>query len=122
MIENSLTLGELERVSTAMDEVAARLRQARGLGPNDSIGVRNGLTYHEAILDLLDHPKIFPLVVDAFGWNIQNRDCTFGYVMPARENVDPDILTLGWHFDYMDKFHGTTIDSVLPLLDFKVGW
>jgi hypothetical protein len=57
------------------------------------VGSCNGLRLHEAILDRLDHPKVLPLVVDAIGWNIQNRGSTFGYP------TDPSILSLGWHFD-----------------------
>ena len=122
VLENVLTQDELERVSTAMDEVAGQLRRERGLGPNDSVGCRNGLARHEVFLDLLDHPKILPLVVDAFGWNIHNRDCVFEHGMPQTEDVDPSTLKLGWHFDYQEEFSGTTVDGVMPLLDFKVGW
>ena len=114
LLERVLTQPELERVSTAMDEVADQLRQERGLGPNDSVSRRNGLVCHEAILDLLDHPKILPLVVDAVGWNIQNRDCTFDYKMPMPDDADPDILSLGWHCDYEEEFAGTTIDGRMP--------
>ncbi len=122
VLERVLTQPELERVSAAMDEVADQLRQERGLGPNDSVSRRNGLACHEAILDLLDHPKILPLVVDAVGWNIQNRDSVFDYKLPLPDDADPDILSLGWHFDYEEEFAGTTVDSRMPLLDFKVGW
>ena len=122
LFESVLTQPELGRVSTAMDEVADQLRQERGLGPNDSVSRRNGVVCHEAILDLLDHPKILPLVVDAVGWNIQNRDSTFEYKMPMPDDADPDILSLGWHTDYEEEFAGITIDGRMPLLDFKVGW
>ncbi len=71
---------------------------------------------------MLDHPRILPLVVDAMGWNIQNRDSTFECKAPQPGNTDPDLLSLGWHFDYEEEFAGTTIDGRMPLLDFKVGW
>ena len=122
ILERVLTGAELERVSTAMDEVAERLRRARGLGPDESVGRRNGIASHEAILELLDHPEILPLVVDAVGWNIQNRDSVFDYKMPMPADADPEALSLGWHFDYEEEFAGTTVDGRMPLLDFKVGW
>jgi len=113
---------ELARVSVGMDEVADQLRQERGLGPDESVGVRNGIARHEAILDLIDHPRILPLVVDTMGWNIQNRDSIFEYKAPEPSDTDPEILSLGWHFDYEEEFAGTTLDGRMPLLDFKVGW
>ncbi len=122
VLENILSPAETDRLDKAMDEVADQMREVRGLSPDDSISLRNSVAYHEAILDLLDHPKILPLVVDAIGWNIQNRDSIFDYKMPQPRNTDPNILSLGWHFDYESQFAGTTLDGRMPLLDFKVGW
>lgn len=122
VIESVLDLDELARVSAGMDEVADQQRQACGLGPKDSVSIRNAVARHEAILDLIDHPRILPLVVDAMGWNIQNRDSVFDYKAPQPGDADPDVLSLGWHFDYEEEFAGTTLDGRMPLLDFKVGW
>ena len=99
-MESVLEASELECLSAAMDEVADRVRKARGLDPNDSLDLRNAVARHEAIADLLDHPRILPLVVDAMGWNIQNRDSIFDYKAPQPGAADPDVLSLGWHFDY----------------------
>ncbi len=122
VLERVLNPSELERLWAGMDEVAEQLRKVRGLGPNDSVVVRNAVARHEVIMDLLDHPRILPLVVDAMGWNIQNRDSVFDYKAPQPGDTDPDVLSLGWHFDYEEEFAGTTIDGRMPLLDFKVGW
>ena len=122
VLEGVLDTSTLERVSTAMDEVAERFRQTQGLAPDTSVSIRNSVVRHEAIMDLLDHPRILPLVVDVMGWNIQNRDSIFDYKMPQSGDADPDILSLGWHFDYEEEFAGTTLDGRMPLLDFKVGW
>ena len=122
VLESVLTPEETKRLSDAWDEVADQLRRKQGLGPNDSVGSRNGLRLNDTILELIDHPKILPLVVDAIGWNIQNRDSTFGCQAPKPSDSDPDVLSLGWHFDYEEEFAGTTIDGRMPLIDFKVGW
>ena len=122
VLEKILSKSETDHLDNAMDEVADHMREARGLSPDDSISLRNSVAYHEAILDLLDHPKILPLIVDVIGWNIQNRDSIFDYKMPQPGNTDPNILSLGWHFDYESQFAGTTLDGRMPLLDFKVGW
>ena len=122
VLERVLNPADLERLATAMDEVADQLREECGLGPDDSIGVRNAVARHEAIADLLDHQSVLPLVVDVMGWNILNRDSIFDYKAPQPGDADPDRLSLGWHFDYEEEFAGTTVDGRMPLLDFKVGW
>lgn len=122
VLENVLAGEELEQISSAMDEVADHLRQERGVESKESVSCRNGLARHAAFLALLDHPKILPLVVDALGWNIQNRDSVFDYAAPLQDGSNPKRLKLGWHFDYEEEFAGTTVDGVMPLLDFKVGW
>ena len=115
VVENVLDGAAVDRVSRAMDEAAAEIRVLRGLGPDESVSVRNGISRHEAILDLIDHPVILPLVVDIVGWNIQNRDSVFDYKAPLPADADPEKMSLGWHFDYEEEFAGTTVDGCMPL-------
>ena len=122
ILESILSPAEVATVSEAMDEVAKKSWEARGLELGSSVSLRNAVCRHEAILDLMDHPQILPLVVDVVGWNIQNRDSIFDYKAPLAEGEDSETLNLGWHFDYEEEFAGTTVDGVMPLLDFKVGW
>ena len=122
ILESLLTPPELSRVSAAVDDVAEQSRERRGQAPGESVGLRNAVSRHEAILDLMDHPRILPLVVDVMGWNIQNRDSVLDCKAPAAEEADPGRLSLGWHSDYEEEFGGTTVDGTMPLLDFKVGW
>ncbi len=122
VIENVLDAGACSRVEAGMDEVARRCREARGASPDTSVSLRNAVARHEAILDLVDHPDILPLVVDVMGWNIQNRDSVFDYKAPVSTPEEAHRLSLGWHFDYEEEFAGTTVEGTMPLLDFKVGW
>ena len=94
VLESVLNQSELERLSAAIDEVADQTRKVRGLGPNDSVSLRNAVARHEAIVDLLDHPRILPLVVDAIGWNIQNRDSVFDYKAPQPTTQIPTYCRL----------------------------
>ena len=103
VVENLLSADEVAAVAAAMDQVAAEVRAERGLGPGDTVGLRNGMIRHPKLLDLMDHPKILELVVDAYGWNIHNRDSVTLCAPPAPAGSDPDILSLGWHFDYWDS-------------------
>ena len=73
VLEDFLGPDELGRLLAAVDEVGEKVRRAKGLGLGDPFAVRNALAHHEAFLDLIDHPRMLPLVVDAIGWNIQIR-------------------------------------------------
>ena len=73
ILENFLTPEETERLSDAADEVVEEIQAEKGLPKETHFQVRNALSRHEAFLDLIDHPRMLPLVVDAIGWNIQIR-------------------------------------------------
>ena len=42
-------------------------------------------------------------MVDAYGWNIHNRDSVTLCGPPQPAGSDPDVLSLGWHFDYEEE-------------------
>ena len=50
-------------------------------------------------LELLDHPRILPYVVDIMGYNIHCRDCLFTVKQPRAQAGSPERLGLAWHFD-----------------------
>eukprot|EP01052_Picozoa_sp_SAG31_P055961 SAG31_NODE_15748_length_740_cov_1.195008_1_plen_125_part_00 len=54
---------------------------------------------HDVFLELVDHPRILPYVVDLLGYNIQLRDALFGPVPPRACQATPDRLRSAWHFD-----------------------
>ncbi|MEZ4676736.1 MAG: hypothetical protein R2932_21175 [Caldilineaceae bacterium] len=54
----------------------------------DPFAIRNALAHHDAFLDLIDHPKMLPLVVDAIGWNIQIHDISI---------IDHNSIPKDWH-------------------------
>jgi ectoine hydroxylase-related dioxygenase (phytanoyl-CoA dioxygenase family) len=122
IVENVLSADRVETISRAIDEVVDRVRSERNLPVGPSFGLRNGIMFHDASLDLIDQPDILALVVDAYGWNIHNRDSVLTVALPQEETADPGLMSLGWHFDYEEEFAGCTVDGTMPLLDFKVGW
>ena len=73
VLDPLLTPAELDRLLAAAEEVAARMRAKKRLKRDAPIAIRNALAHHDAFLDLIDHPRMLPLVVDAMGWNIQIR-------------------------------------------------
>ena len=135
ILEDFLTPAELERLLAAVDEVTERVRRLEGLGPNDPFAVRNALSHHDAFLDLIDHPRMLPLVVDAIGWNIQIRTTHLDYRPPYPEDLQPGALGVGdgadqqvgyrnltWHPDLASDvlFMAPSLDGRLPFMEIKV--
>ncbi len=137
LLEYFVARDELDRLLAAIDEVAARVRAAKGLGPNDPFALRNALTHHEAFLELIDHPRMLPLVVDAIGWNIQIRTTHLDYRPPYPEGLEAGELGRGkgadhaagytnlvWHPDLAGPylFEAPSLDGRLPFMEIKVGY
>ena len=135
VLEDFLTQEELERLLAAVDEVGARVRQATNLGPDDPFAVRNALAHHEAFLDLIDHPGMLPLVVDAIGWNIQIRTTHLDYRPPYPQEMQAGDVGSGkgedheagyrnvlWHPDLAGDylFEAPGLDGRLPFMEVKV--
>ena len=126
---------EVGRLLEAVDEVAARLRESTGLGPEEPFAVRNALAQHDAFLDLIDHPKALPLVVDAIGWNIQIRTSHLDYrpPYPGRmqaggvgrgdgEDHQAGYRNINWHPDLAGSylFEAPSLDGRLPFMEVKI--
>lgn len=137
LIEDFFNQAEFTRLLAAIDEVAARVRAAKGLNENDPFAVRNALTQHAAFLDLIDHPRMLPLVVDAIGWNIQIRTTHLDYRPPYPAGLEPGELGTGagadhaagyknlvWHPDLAGPylFEAPSLDGRLPFMEIKVGY
>src|SRR5438034_5573778 len=137
VLENFFSRPEFERLLAAIDEVAARVRTAKGLQPHDPFALRNALQQHEAFLDLIDHPRMLPLVVDAIGWNIQIRTTHLDYRPPYPASLEAGELGTGagadheagyknlvWHPDLAGPhlFEGPSLDGRLPFMEIKVGY
>jgi len=137
LLDNFFTPDELDRLLSAIDEVAARVRAEKGLGTDDPFALRNALSQHEAFLDLIDQPRMLPLVVDAIGWNIQIRTTHLDYRPPYPEDMQPGELGTGegadhaagyknlvWHPDLAGPylFEAPSLDGRLPFMEIKVGY
>jgi ectoine hydroxylase-related dioxygenase (phytanoyl-CoA dioxygenase family) len=137
LIENFFSPAEFDRLLRAIDEVGVRVRADKGLAENDPFALRNALTHHEAFLDLIDNPRILPLVVDAIGWNIQIRTTHLDVRPPYPEGLEPGELGTGagadhaagyknlvWHPDLAGPylFEAPSLDGRLPFMEIKVGY
>ncbi|MBV9174708.1 MAG: phytanoyl-CoA dioxygenase family protein [Chloroflexi bacterium] len=137
VIEDFFSDSEFNRLLNAIDEVAARIRAEKGVSESDPFALRNALTHHAAFLDLIDNPRILPLVVDAIGWNIQIRTTHLDYRPPYPEGMVPGELGTGegadhaagyknlvWHPDLAGPylFEAPSNDGRLPFMEIKVGY
>src|SRR6266536_3672483 len=129
LIENFFNPAEFDRLLRAIDEVAERVRAEKGLTENDPFALRNALSHHEAFLDLIDNPRILPLVVDAIGWNIQIRTTHLDVRPPYPEGLEAGELGTGegadhaagyknlvWHPDLAGPylFEAPSLDGFCP--------
>lgn len=137
LLEDFLSPEELGRLDRAIEEVGERVRSEKGLRPDEPWALRNALTHHEAFLDLIDHPRMLPLVVDVFGWNIQIRTTHLDYRPPYPRDMQAGELGTGkgedhaagyrnvvWHPDLAGNylFEGPSLDGRLPFMEVKVGY
>ena len=135
ILDDFLEPPEVGRLLEAVDEVAARLRESTGLGPDEPFAVRNALSQHDAFLDLIDHPKALPLVVDAIGWNIQIRTSHLDYRPPYPgamraggvgrgdgEDHQAGYRNVNWHPDLAGSylFEAPSLDGRLPFMEVKI--
>jgi len=134
ILENFLTPEETQRLSDAADEVVERIQKEKGLPPETQFQIRNALAKHEAFLDLIDHPRMLPLVVDAIGWNIQIRTSHLDYRPPYPEGLEAGDVggangadakagyrNVAWHPDLSSPqiFLGPSLDGRLPFMEVK---
>jgi ectoine hydroxylase-related dioxygenase (phytanoyl-CoA dioxygenase family) len=137
LIENFFSPAEFDRLLRAIDEVGARVRAEKSLAEHDPFALRNALSHHEAFLDLIDNPRILPLVVDAIGWNVQIRTTHLDIRPPYPAGLQAGELGTGegadhaagyknlvWHPDLAGPylFEAPSHDGRLPFMEIKVGY
>src|SRR5258708_648796 len=113
LIEDFFNPTEFDRLLRAIDEVAERVRAEKGLSENDPFALRNALSHHEAFLDLIDNPRILPLVVDAIGWNIQIRTTHLDVRPPYPEGLEAGELGTGEGADHAAGYKNLAWTPVL---------
>jgi ectoine hydroxylase len=137
ILEDFFAPEEFTRLLAAIDEVGERIRRAKNLTERDHWSIRNALAHHEAFLDLVDHPRILPYVVDTIGWNVQIRTTHLDYRPPYPPDLVPGELGRGkgadhvagyrnlvWHPDLCGPylFEAPSLDGHVPFMEIKVGY
>jgi ectoine hydroxylase-related dioxygenase (phytanoyl-CoA dioxygenase family) len=96
VIDDALTRSTVGALSDATDRTWARHRDdpmAPGARPLHLLAF---LGEDEAFIELLDHPRILPLIVDLLGWNVFVYHCHLDVHPPC---VGPGPVTWMWHRD-----------------------
>ncbi|MCW8133872.1 MAG: phytanoyl-CoA dioxygenase family protein [Planctomycetota bacterium] len=106
----------LERI----DGLDRRHRDAKGLGGEEFVEIRNAVEKEPEFLGLLDYPTSFPLVAELMGANIQL--CTSHTMVrpPQPKDTDAKYKRIGWHRDgcaEVQPVHGT-----YPWIYTKIGY
>lgn len=96
VIENALTPDELERVRASADRAEAiwradKTRKGRR-GPNLE-QIQAIIEYDDIFLDLMEHPKVFPLIREILGADISMVDNDY-FITPPRQTTHAH-----WHRD-----------------------
>jgi ectoine hydroxylase-related dioxygenase (phytanoyl-CoA dioxygenase family) len=126
LVENALAAQEVDDLVEVIDELYAKYRKERNLGPHDAFQIRNVVAMHPRFRALIDHPQMLPLVVDVIGYNIQIRTSHMDVRPPMRtEDAQKDLGArdsfFPWHSD-APNFGWPTVDGVIPYMEMKVGY
>ena len=126
LVEDALTPAEIEELTGVIDGMYEQAYRERNLGPHDAFQWRNVVAQHSVFRNLIDHPKMLPLVVDLIGYNIQIRTSH----LDVRPPVQPEVAQkpLGardsffpWHSD-APNFGWPTVEGVIPYMEMKIGY
>lgn len=124
IIEDFLTAEEIRDLIQVTDDFYDQYKGEYELGPHDPFQLRNMVALHRLYRNLVDHPKILPLVVDTIGFNAQIRTSHVdirppmvpGYTqseLGARDGFFP------WHSDG-PNYGWPRVDGTIPFMEIKV--
>ena len=71
----------------------------------EALYVRNALEHSDALLGLIDRPKLLPLLTDIIGGDVQLRQVQVQSVMPTRDEAGGGYVN--WHRDKGNYAHST---------------
>jgi ectoine hydroxylase-related dioxygenase (phytanoyl-CoA dioxygenase family) len=104
VIENALSADEIETLRQVTAEAEARWRRNPDL-PGSRIPefeqIEGIMEYHQVLFDLVEHPRVFPLVWKVVGPDIQVIDHAY-YITPPGGTLKGS----AWHTDLGKRVHG----------------
>src|SRR5687767_975053 len=70
VVENALEPELLDRLLRVVDRLYDEGSREQGLSKANHWELRNCIVHDDVFLELLDHPKTVPLVIDLLNWNV----------------------------------------------------
>lgn len=121
VVEDALTPVMVERLNLVIDRIDVKERARLGLEPHRIMQKFRAIIEDDLFLDLLDNPRIFPIIWDILGWNIQHYISHLVIYPPEPSNTvrqsDPGG---GWHQDGGRPL--VEIERPAPRLSLKVSY
>ena len=99
IVEDALSPEMVDKMTMAIDRIDVEERQKQGLGPHDLMKKFRTIAADDLFLELLDNPKVFPLLWDILGWNIQLYISHLIVYPPEGPDVPRTRKGAGWHQD-----------------------
>jgi ectoine hydroxylase-related dioxygenase (phytanoyl-CoA dioxygenase family) len=96
ILRGALSAAEVDRYSAALDEVYDAREAAGALAADRSMHQLSAVDSCPDVVDLIDHPKTFPLVWSILGWNVHIYHSHLDIHPPLRE---PKPFRFEWHQD-----------------------
>lgn len=126
LVEDALTSQEIGELLAAIDEAYEKHRRERKLKAHEPFQIRNIVAYHKRFRDMVDHPKMLPLVVDTIGYNVQIRTSHMDVRPPHLSGQDHHELGardsfFPWHADG-PNYGWPLVHGTIPFMEIKIGY
>ena len=125
LIENALSPEHVSRLIDVVDERDAACRKSQGASPEVAYQIRNAITHHDELFQMINYPDLFPLVVDVMGVNIQLRTSHVDVRPPMKDYAEQELGVRGsffpWHSDGPNFGYPIT-NGAVPFFEVKIGY
>lgn len=121
IVRNAVEADRLDLLEQIVDTIWAE-EKYKGLSESSNLFFPNFVGQHQAFIDLLDNPKVFPKVWDIMGWNIYLYHSHLGVTPQEKPTDDPMKYPLGFHQDSGRVNADIEISSPRPRISLKVAY
>jgi ectoine hydroxylase len=121
IVRNAVNENHLDLLEQIVDTIWAE-EKYKGLSDDGNLFFPNFVGQHQAFIDLLDNPKVFPKVWGIMGWNIYLYHSHLGVTPQEKPNPEPMKYPLGFHQDSGRVNADIETTSPRPRISLKVAY